>query len=151
MRVVYNGISFDSQLEANNYKLLEKAGVDFEYNSEACQFDYHRALQKGRCEECGGSHVSSSHSYTADFMIKTRLTGKTIIVETKGNGYCFQPTTRTKHILLKKAYPDVDFRFVFSNWNTKISKGAKTTNKQWAERYGFHCASKYIPESWLNE
>jgi len=151
MRVVYKGISFDSQLECNNYKILEKSGVDFEYNSNICKIDYNRALQKGICNECGSSHVSSLHSYTCDFVFTTLLTKKKIFVETKGNGHCFKPETRTKHILLKKQYPDIDFRFVFSNWNTKIGKGAKTTNREWAERYGFHCANKYIPKDWLEE
>jgi hypothetical protein len=151
MRVVYNDIPFDSQLECNNYRLLENSKVDFEYNSERCEFAYHRPLQKGECRTCGGDDVSSLHNYTCDFVFKTLNTGKYIHVETKGNGYCFKPETRTKHILLKKQYPEVDMRFVFSNWNAKISRGAKTSNREWAERYGFPCANKYIPTEWLNE
>ncbi len=151
MRVVYKDIPFDSKLECNNYRFLEKQKVNFEYNSERCEFHYNKPLQKGVCNDCGGDHVASLHKYTCDFVFKTLNSGKYIHVETKGNGYCFQPETRTKHILLKKQFPDVDMRFVFSDWNSKISKGAKTTNKQWAERYGFHCANKLIPKEWLNE
>lgn len=151
MRVVYKDIPFDSQLECNNYRFLEKQGVDFEYNSEQCEFNYYRPIQSGECQDCNSSHVSSLHKYTADFVFRTLKTGKLIHVETKGNGYCFQPTTRTKHILLKKQFPESDLRFVFSNWNTKISRGAKTTNKEWAERYGFQSANKLIPKEWLEE
>ena len=151
MRVVYKGIPFDSQLECNNYKLLEKSGATFEYNSEACEFYYQRPLQSGICNDCSSDDVASTHKYTTDFLIKTFGTGKIIYVETKGNGYCFTGETRTKHLLLKKQFPDRDVRFVFSNWTSKIGKGAKTTNKEWAERYGFHCANKFIPKEWLNE
>ena len=151
MRVVYKDIPFDSKLECNNYRFLEKQGVNFEYNSELCEFEYYRPLQKGVCQDCNSNHVSSLHKYTCDLVFKTRKSKKWVYVETKGNGYCFQPTTRTKHILLSKQFPDLDLRFVFSNWNSKISKGAKTTNKEWAERYGFQCADKLIPKGWLDE
>ena len=151
MRVVHNGISFDSRLECNNHRFLEKQKVNFEYNSERCEFHYNRPLTKGECKDCGSPHVASLHKYTCDFVFKTLNTGKDIYVETKGNGYCFQPETRTKHILLKKQFPDIDMRFVFSDWNSKISNGAKTTNRQWAERYGFKSAHKLIPKEWLNE
>ena len=151
MRTSYNGIGFDSQLECNNYRLLEKLGANFEYNSKDCEFNYEKLIKDGICRHCGSDHVASKHLYTCDFKVVTFGTGKTIYIETKGNGYCFTSETRSKHILLKKQFPEMDLRFVFSNWNTKIGKSAKSTNREWAERYGFICANRWIPKEWLNE
>ena len=46
---------------------------------------------------------------------------------------------------------ELDIRFVFSNPNTKIYKGSKTTVAQWCEKYNFKYATKYIPTAWLKE
>lgn len=151
MRVVHNDISFDSNLECNNYKLLEKLGATFSYNSENCMFNYNKRLKEGVCFTCGSDDVASKHLYTTDFEIVTNGTGKKIYVETKGAGYCWQPETRTKHLILKKEFPDMDLRFVFSNWNAKIKRGSKTSSREWCERYGFICADKWIPKGWLDE
>ena len=71
-----------------------------------------------------------------------------IIIETKGR---FMTADRKKHLLIKKQHPDLDVRFVFSNPNQKLYKGAKSTAAQWCEKYGFKYAKKSIPEEWFNE
>ncbi len=141
-----------SQLELRNYKILERAGVTFEYETEACQFNYIMPIRGGHCFDCDGSHVGSTHLYTCDFLVTTKGTGKQIYIECKGNGYMWTGSTRSKHLQIKKQFPEADLRFVFGNPNAKISKGAKLTNKDWCSRHGFICAPRdVIPQEWLNE
>jgi len=40
---------------------------------------------------------------------------------------------------------------VFTNSNTKINKGSKTTYGMWCSKNGFLYADKLIPKEWLNE
>lgn len=88
----------------------------------------------------------SLHKYTPDFI----LTNKTqqMFIETKGF-MDLQERKKFKH--LKEQFPKLDLRFVFSNWNNKITKTSKTTYKIWAEKLGFPCANKIIPKQWLEE
>lgn len=67
---------------------------------------------------------ASNHTYLPDFYIRTRGTGKEIIIEAKG---IWVYEDRYKHLLIKRANPHLDIRFVFSNANSKIRKGSKTT------------------------
>jgi len=83
------------------------------------------------------------HKYTPDFVLPNG-----IIIETKGR---FVVADRQKHLLIKKQFPDLDIRFVFSNPRNRINKGSPTTYAKWAERYGFQWAAKSIPLSWLKE
>lgn len=82
-------------------------------------------------------------TYTPDFVLPNG-----IIVETKGR---FLTADRQKHLLIKDQYPELDVRFVFSNSNTKISKGSPTTYAMWCESKGFLYADKFIPKEWLEE
>jgi len=82
-------------------------------------------------------------TYTPDFLLPNG-----IIIETKGR---FTPEDRRKHLLIKKQHPKLDIRFVFSNANSRLRKGAKTTYASWCEKHGFQYASKDIPESWIKE
>eukprot|EP01037_Dinobryon_pediforme_P022146 gene22146-23205_t len=81
--------------------------------------------------------------YTPDFPLPNG-----IIIETKGK---FDTDDRQKHLLVKAQHPDKDIRFVFSNPNTRISKGSPTTYAMWCEKNGFKYAKKLIPVEWLNE
>lgn len=82
-------------------------------------------------------------SYTPDFILPNQ-----IIIETKGR---FTPVDRRKHKEIKKQYPDLDIRFVFTNSNSKISKGSKTSYGMWCEKNSFLYADKYIPDEWFEE
>lgn len=86
----------------------------------------------------------SKHKYTPDFVILANG----IVVETKGR---FLPDDRKKHLLVKKQYPQLDIRFVFSNPKQRISKVSATTYANWCDKYGFKWAAKEIPEAWINE
>ena len=82
-------------------------------------------------------------TYTPDFELDNG-----IIVETKG---IFSPADRRKHIEIQKQHPNLDIRFVFSNANAKLYKGAKSRYCDWCEQKGFKWAHRVIPEGWLLE
>ncbi len=87
--------------------------------------------------------VEKNHTYTPDFPVC-----KSIIIETKGR---FLTSDRMKMLLIKEQYPDIDFRFVFTNSKNRISKISKTTYGEWCERNGFKYADKVVPFAWIEE
>ena len=91
-------------------------------------------------------YVTKGHTYTPDFKIGT--TDKYCYIETKGY---FLPKDRTKHLLLKEQYPEMDLRFVFTNPFNKLSKRSKTTYADWCDKHGFRWARGQIPEHWITE
>ena len=87
--------------------------------------------------------VSETRKYTPDFTLPNG-----IIVETKGR---FTTYDRKKHLLIQKQHPDLDIRFVFSNPNSKLYKGSKSTYASWCEKNNFIYAKKLIPKEWISE
>lgn len=83
------------------------------------------------------------HTYTPDFILPNN-----IIVEGKG---VFDSDDRKKHLLIKKQYPELEIRFVFSNPNQKLYKGSKTTYAAWCEKYGYEYAKQYVPAEWISD
>lgn len=157
-------LGFASGLEIAADKQLKNLGVEYEYeHDELCVFSYYTNVINGVvCDKHGnerkleaGCRVMQRHTYTCDFYLarSSTSTGSPILVETKG---VFKPKDRKKHILLKKKYPDVDLRIVFSD-NGRVSK--ITRYSQWAEKHGikYHVltskekkAGVIIPMEWLN-
>lgn len=84
--------------------------------------------------------------YTPDF--KLPKPGGFFYVETKG---IWDTADRQKHLLIKDQHPDIDIRFVFSNCNSKLYKGSKTTYASYCDKHGFVYAHKTIPDEWLHE
>lgn len=82
-------------------------------------------------------------TYTPDFELDNG-----IIIETKG---IFSAADRRKHLEIQKQHPNLDIRFVFSNANAKLYKGAKSRYCDWCEQKGFKWAHRVIPEGWLLE
>ena len=82
-------------------------------------------------------------TYTPDFELDNG-----IIIETKG---LFSSGDRRKHVEIQKQHPKLDIRFVFSNANSKLYKGAKSRYCDWCEKNGFKWAHRVIPEGWLLE
>lgn len=82
-------------------------------------------------------------TYTPDFVLDNG-----IIIETKG---IFDNEDRRKHIAIKEQHPELDIRFIFSNANAKLYKGAKSTYARWCEKNDFLYAHRVIPEAWLKE
>lgn len=82
-------------------------------------------------------------TYTPDFELDNG-----IIIETKG---IFSAADRRKHLEIQRQHPKLDIRFVFSNANAKLYKGAKSRYCDWCENYNFKWAHRVIPEGWLLE
>ena len=82
-------------------------------------------------------------TYTPEFVLNNG-----IIIETKG---IFTVADRRKHVCIKKQHPSLDIRFVFTNSNRKLRKGAKSSYAEWCIRYGFRFYNRIIPEDWLKE
>lgn len=87
--------------------------------------------------------VNKSCKYTPDFVLQNG-----IIIESKGR---FVTQDRQKHLMIKKQFPELDIRFVFSRSAARISKVSKTTYAKWCLTKGFQFADTVIPASWLNE
>lgn len=119
---------FRSGLEERVARQLEKAGVEYKY--ETLVISFIKPEENGR--------------YTPDFILPNG-----IIVETKGQ---FVTSDRKKHKIIKKQFGDeYDVRFVFSNPKTRIGKKSKTTYADWCFKYGFKYAAKDIPQEWIDE
>lgn len=131
--------AYRSGLEEKTAKHLEGLGVKFEYETLKIPYEI----------------PASSHKYTPDFIITTK-TGKTIVVETKG---LWVAKDRTKHLLIREQYPDLDLRFVFDRSKSRISKVSKTSYADICEGRGrgkfkgviWKYADKRVPEEWLYE
>jgi hypothetical protein len=82
-------------------------------------------------------------TYTPDFVLDNG-----IIIETKG---LFDNDDRRKHVAIKEQHPELDIRFVFSNANAKLYKGAKSRYFEWCEKNGILWANRVIPQEWLAE
>lgn len=124
---------FRSGLEELVANQLQKAGIDPKFESIKLPFIEHK-----------------ERKYTPDFPcglpIKNLLKG--IIIETKGR---FLTADRMKMLEVKRQYPNIDFRFIFSNSKARISKVSKTTYAKWCENNGFKYADKIVPDTWIKE
>jgi hypothetical protein len=118
---------YRSGLEENIAFQLSQAGVRAAY--EPCKIPY--------------TVPETKHTYTPDYILPNG-----IVIESKGR---FTLEDRKKHIYLKEQYPDMELRFVFSNSNARLRKGAKSTYADWCSKHGFDWSDKLIPKEWLEE
>jgi len=118
---------YRSGLEQKIQDQLRKAGCNAEY--EPFKIPY--------------TVPASNHNYTPDFVLENG-----IVIESKGR---WDLDSRKKHKLLKQQYPDLDLRFVFSNSNARIRKGAKSRYRDECEKMDIMYADKLIPEEWMDE
>ena len=116
--------TFRSGFEERIASQLKRCGIDYTY--ESLVIEYKRLS-----------------TYTPDFILPNG-----IIIETKGR---WVTEDRSKHLLIKEQYPDIDLRFVFQNANNKIRKGSQTTYAQWCEKNDIKWCEKLVPDSWLKE
>lgn len=134
-------MKYKSKLEKTNAQHLEDQGVTHLYEPKEGKIEY--------------IIPASKHVYTPDFWFKAR-SGKIICVETKG---IWEYTDRCKHAWIKKLYPSLDLRFVFTRSRTPTSKGAKQTYADICEGRGrgifkgltWQYADKKVPLEWINE
>lgn len=117
---------FRSGLEERTAKYLKKLKVKFTYEELKIRWQDLRY-----------------RTYTPDFVLANG-----IIIETKGR---FIASDRQKHLMIKEQHPDLDIRFVFSNPNSKLYKGSKTTYAGWCDKHGFKWAKEKIPLEWIKE
>lgn len=133
--------NFKSKLEKTNASFLTEQGTPFLYEPPEGKIEY--------------IVPASKHVYTPDFWIKAK-SGKIICVETKG---IWEYTDRCKHAWIKKQYPSLDIRFVFTRSAAPTSKGAKQTYADICEGRGrgifkgltWPYADKKVPQEWLAE
>ncbi len=118
---------YRSGLEVAVARQLDEAGVEYQYEGTRIPF----------------VQPAKQRYFSPDFILPNG-----IVIETKGR---FVTADRQKHILVKRQYPDLDLRFVFSRSTTRISKKSKTTYAKWCEAKGFQFADKTIPEAWLTQ
>lgn len=119
--------TYRSGLEETIARQLASAGVTAEY--EKLKIKYQKP--------------TTTHTYTPDFVLESG-----IIIESKG---LFEADDRKKHLLIQSQHPELDIRFIFTNPNTKINKGSKTTYADWCKKNGFLYAKGLIPSAWLKE
>ena len=124
---------FRSGLEEIIANQLQKAGIDPKFESIKLPFVEHK-----------------NRNYTPDFPCGLAITSplKGIVIETKGR---FLTADRMKMLEVKRQYPNIDFRFIFSNSKARISKVSKTTYAKWCENNGFKYADKKVPLEWIKE
>lgn len=129
----YRGIQrkgkYRSTLEFKVAEHLKLLKINFQYESKKSKIKYMKPI--------------TYHTYLPDFILPNG-----IIVEVKG---LFESKDRKKHLLIKEQFPKYDIRFVFSNSNSKLYKGAKGTYGDWCKKYGYTYADKLVPKEWLNE
>lgn len=118
---------YRSGLETLNSDYLDGLGAEYEYEPFKLPF----------------VQPAKNRTYTPDYVLPNG-----IIIDTKGE---WPTADRQKFKMLKEQYPDLDIRMVFSNPNTRIGKGSKTTYALYATRLGIPYAKEYIPRSWINE
>lgn len=126
-RRYYN--SYHSPLEEEIATELRELGVEFEFEPRSKKIFFTQPAKK--------------RSYLPDFIL-----GNGIIIETKGE---FLTADRQKHLMIQEQHPELDIRFVFSNPNTRINKGSKTTYAKWCDKYGFKWSKQHIPLAWIKE
>lgn len=125
---------YRNKFEERTGRYLSDRGVEFDYESERIPY-------------------TVSGTYLPDFVIRTRM-GKTIYVETKGNGRSFDGPARRKLRAVKEQNPELDIRVVFysdGKCGPKRKDGSRLRQSEWADKNGFKWAIREIPQEWLDE
>ena len=124
---------FRSGLEERIATQLKAAGVPVKYEDPDNRISYRIPERTAR--------------YTPDFIL-TKKDGTRMVIESKGR---LLLGDRTKHLLIKEQFPQIDLRFVFQQPTQKIVKGSKTRYCDWADKHNFKWAKGLIPQEWLDE
>ncbi len=140
-RIIRNkGRKYKSGLESRVAAALRGMKLNFDYETESIPY-------------------TIQSFYKPDFIIYTK-SGNKIYVEAKGQ---WDSADRRKHLSLRQQRPGVDIRFVFTNPDSRIGKGSKTTYKDICEGRGIGAYKgvvwKYadarhkpiIPKEWFDE
>ena len=123
-------LGFRSGLEEKIADQITKAGLQVVYETDKIIYKI----------------PTRDHKYTPDF--KLPKPGGFFFCESKG---IWNVQDRAKVLLCLKQHPGLDLRMVFSNQNSKLYKGSKTTYAMYCEKHEIKYAHKWIPEAWLEE
>lgn len=137
----HNKRTYRSGLESNLAKDLKKSKVNFLYEPEEGKIEWILPATK--------------HLYTLDFWVENK-NGKIFGIETKG---IWDYEDRFKHLIIKKLYPELDIRFIFTRSASRTSKGSRQTYADICNGKGrgafsgvtWKYADKKIPKEWLTE
>jgi hypothetical protein len=121
-------LGFRSKLEVIVNQQLVESGVKFSY--------------EGPLNKIRWTKPATNHVYLADFLLENG-----IIIEAKGR---FTTEDRKKHCWIKRQYPHLDIRFLFSNAYNKLRKGSPTTYAMWCDKNGFIWANRDVPQEWID-
>ena len=122
---------YRNKFEEQTAKELNDNSISFEYESERLQY-------------------TIMANYIPDFILCTR-SGRKIYIETKGNGRSFDGASRRKLIAVRSQHPEKDIRIVFwsdGKFGATRKDGTRQTQCGWAEKNGFKCSVREIPEEW---
>ena len=127
---------YRSTLEKKVADQLDTAGVPYVYEGEKIHF--------------------TIPAFNAKYLPDFRVGETNIIIEAKGafgNGRRAEGAeARQRLVLVREQNPHLDIRLVFERASTKIYKGSKTTQGQWATDHGFKWADKgVVPPEWIKE
>lgn len=85
------------------------------------------------------------HTYTPDIILPNG-----VILEVKGKFIQKGHDCRPKMLAIKRAFPDLDIRFILQNPGAPAAPRAKMTHSEWCDKHGFKwCHYKTIPPEWL--
>jgi hypothetical protein len=137
----HNARTYRSGLEKSIAKQLKKKKVPYLYEP-----------QEGRIPWI---LPATTHYYTPDFWLESK-SGKIITIETKG---IWEYEDRLKHLIIKRLYPELDIRFVFSRSSSRTSKGSRQTYADICNGKGkgafkgvtWRYSDKLIPNDWIEE
>ena len=125
---------YRNKFESKTGEMLNANNIQFRYESERLAY-------------------TVSGKYIPDFIIQTNR-GKTLYIETKGNGRSFDAASRRKLIAVKLQHPDKDIRIVFYSdgaVGATRKDGTRLRQSEWADKHGFKYSIREIPNEWLHE
>ena len=125
---------YTNKFESKTGEMLSANNIRFKYESERLAY-------------------TVSGKYIPDFIIQTNR-GKTLYIETKGNGRSFDAASRRKLIAVKLQHPDKDIRIVFYSdgaVGATRKDGTRLRQSEWADKHGFKYSIREIPNEWLHE
>jgi len=85
------------------------------------------------------------HTYNPDIILPNG-----VVLEVKGRFIVKGQDCRPKMLAIKKAFPDLDIRFILQTPGLPVTPRAKMTHADWCDKHGFPWAHYLkIPEDWL--
>lgn len=125
-------MSYRNKFEEQTAKVLNANSVPFSYEDTKIKY-------------------TVSGTYLVDFKITTK-SGKTIFIETKGNGRSFDHACRRKMIAVKEQHPEIEVKILFYSDGAigpKRKDGTRMHQSDWSKKHGFDYAIREIPDRWL--